>query len=289
MTKKHEIAQWWAENPMTYGKEHGTTTYEESDGETTIDFNSREFFERADQEMFGWNTPLHDGTGKFGKVFPYQRYQGKDVLEIGCGMGGMSMLWAQAGANITSCDINPVAIEQTTHRFALYHLKGRVQREDANALSFGDRCFDYVYSWGVLHHSPNLEQSVKELFRVLKPGGEFGVMLYNRQSLAYWWMTVLLEGFLHGELRFLNALELASRYGDADKKEGNPHTWPVTRSEVHALFSQFSPNVKTRVLGTEMDSCFFLFPGLYRLIPKFMLKPWARRFGWSIWISGSKA
>lgn len=289
MTNKHEIAQWWAENPMTYGKEHGTTTYDESGGETTIDFKKRDFFKRADQEMFAWNTPLHDETGKFGKIFPYQRYRGKDVLEIGCGMGGMSMLWAQAGANMTSCDINPVAIEQTTHRFGLHGLRGRIQREDANALSFADCSFDYVYSWGVLHHSPNLVQSVKELFRVLKPGGEFGVMLYNRQSLAHWWMTVWLEGVLHGELRFLNALELASRYGDGDRREGNPHTWPVTRAEALALFSKFSANVGTRILGTEMNSYFFLFPGLYRVIPKFMLKPWARRFGWSLWISGSKA
>jgi SAM-dependent methyltransferase len=285
---KKDISKWWADNPMTYGKEHGTTTYDEDLGEESIDFKTREFFERADREMFSWNTPLHDDSGKFGKIYPFAKYAGKKVLEIGCGMGGMSMLWAQAGAEMTACDLNPVAVEQTTRRFELFDLKGRVQREDANNLSFADDSFDYVYSWGVLHHSPDLERSVAELFRVLKPGGEFGVMLYNRRSLAHWWMTLWVEGFLHAESRFLDELQLSSRYGDGFNQEGNPHTWPVTRSEMRTMFGRHARNVDIRILGTEMDSYFFLLPGLYRLVPKTLLKPWARRFGWSLWISGKK-
>lgn len=288
MDIKKDISKWWADNPMTYGKEHGTTTYDEDQGEESIDFKTREFFERADREMFSWNTPLHDDSGKFGKIYPFAKYAGKKVLEIGCGMGGMSMLWAQSGAEITACDLNPVAVEQTTRRFELFDLKGRVQREDANNLSFADDSFDYVYSWGVLHHSPDLERSVAELFRVLKPGGEFGVMLYNRRSLAHWWMTLWVEGFLHAESRFLDELQISSRYGDGFNQEGNPHTWPVTRSEMRTMFGRHARNVDIRILGTEMDSYFFLLPGLYRLVPKALLKPWARRFGWSLWISGKK-
>lgn len=289
MSIKNDISKWWADNPMTYGKDHGVTVYEDQNGEQDIDFQSKVFFEKADSELFNWNRPLHDDTGRFGKIFPFERYKGKNVLEVGCGMGGMSMLWAKQQAKITACDLNPVAIEQTRRRFELFGLNGTIQQEDGNMLSFENNSFDYAYSWGVLHHSPDLEKSIAELFRVLKPGGEFGLMLYNRKSLAHWWMTLYLEGFLHGESRFLSELELSSRYGDGDKKEGNPHTWPVTRSEMHTLFSQYSPDVQTRVLGTEMDSCFFLLPGLYRFIPKSLIKPWARRFGWSIWISGRKA
>ena len=54
--------------------------------------------------------------------------------------------------------------------------------------------FDYAYSWGVLHHSPNLGQSLAEMMRVTKPGGEFGIMLYNRRSFLHWYMDGVPRG-----------------------------------------------------------------------------------------------
>lgn len=288
MNIKDSISSWWADNPMTYGDEHGKTVYAKSGQDGEVDFRSLEFFRTADEEFYSWNTPLHDETGKFGRIFPYADYKGRKVLEIGCGMGCMAMNWARAGARMTAVDLNPVAVEQTMARFELMDLEGDVHSEDANSLSFGDSSFDYVYSWGVLHHSPDLGKSISELFRVLRPGGRFGVMLYNRRSLGHLWQTLLVEGMQHAELRFLDELELSSRYGDGFLEEGNPHTWPVTRKEMHEEFGQYSRDVKTRFLGTELDSCFFLLPGVYRLIPKPFLKPWARRFGWSIWIEGCK-
>ena len=62
---------------------------------------------------------------------------------------------------------------------------------DARQLALPDNSFDYVYSWGVLHHSPDIAQSLKEMTRVLKPGGGFGIMVYNRRSLLHWYKTAL--------------------------------------------------------------------------------------------------
>jgi SAM-dependent methyltransferase len=199
------------------------------------------------------------------------------------------MHWARRGARMTAVDLNPTAIERTRRRFELHGLDGDIQLADGRSLQFDDDAFDYAYSWGVLHHSPDIEQSLTELMRVVRPGGGFGVMLYHRRSLLQWYVTDYLEGFLHMENRFLNPLELASRYGDAAREEGNPHTWPMTKAEVRAAFAPFSDDVAIRVLGTDVDGVLDqVTPGLGAAVPAFFKKPWARRFGWSLWAHGHK-
>jgi hypothetical protein len=94
---------------------------------------------------------------------------------------------------------------------------------------------------------------------------------------------------LHDESRFLDPLQLASRYGDGARAEGNPHTWPVTKPELRALLAPYSRDVSIRVLGTDLDTVFHaLLPGLGLFLPAWAKKPWARRFGWSLWGSGHK-
>jgi ubiquinone/menaquinone biosynthesis C-methylase UbiE len=279
-----EVQRWWAENPMTYGEVHGRTAY--ADG--AFEPGTPEFFDRLDREFYSWNTPLHDAR-PVGRLFPYDAYQGGRVIEVGCGLGTMAMNWARAGARVTAVDLNPTSIKLTRRRFELHGLAGDVRLEDARTLPFADGEFDYAYSWGVLHHSPDLAQSIAELMRVLRPGGGFGVMLYNRRSILYRYQIEYLQGFLHYEDQFLGALELASRYGDGDAQEGNPHTWPITREEALDLMRPYSRNVAVQRLGTELDQIFRqMLPFVGRLVPRLARKSWARRYGWSLWISGEK-
>lgn len=288
-TDKHTIASWWAEYPMTYAVQHGSTSFRDGERTVVVDLGSKEFFEKADQQFFDWNRPLHNETGPFGRIFPYQKYRGCSVLEIGCGLGCMAMLWAQRRANVTALDLSSLSVEQTKHRFQLFGLKGNIQQGDANNLAFVDESFDYVYSWGVLHHSPNIARSVRELLRTLKRGGQFGVMLYNRHSVVHWYHTLYVEGILHGELRFLDRQQLASRYGDGHRQEGNPHTWPMTKNEVRSIFAPYVTSLKIRFFGTELDYTLrFMLLGLSKFVPTPVKKAWARRWGWSMWISGKK-
>ena len=290
MEVKERIASWWAEHPQTYGTEHGGTTFEEAEGLRTLELGTREFFERADKEFISWNKPMHDETGPFGRVFPFARFRGRRVLEIGCGMGCMASLWAARGAKMTAVDLNPVAVAQTRRRFELFGLPGTVQREDANRLSFSDGEFDYAYSSGVLHHSPDLPKSIADMMRVLAPRGEFGLMLYNRHSLLQWYRIDYLEGVLHGENRFLDRLALSSRYTDGEGIEGNPHTWPVTTAEMREMLAPYAETVNIQVLGTDLEGILekMLLPGVSRLVPKIVKKAWGRRWGWGIWIGGRK-
>ncbi len=199
------------------------------------------------------------------------------------------MNWAEHGACLSAVDLNPVAVAQTRCRFELFGLPGHILQADAHALPFGDQAFDYSYSWGVLHHTPDLARSVAEFFRVLRGGGGFGIMLYHRESLFYRYLILYLEGLLHAESRFSTPVQLASRYTDGAAQEGNPYTWPVSRREVEDLFSPYSTDLTIKVLGVDLDAVFrLLWPKVGACFPTWIKKSWARRWGWSFWISGTK-
>ena len=287
------VETWWTARPMTYGTEHGTTQYQTGGGkEEDFAQGSTEFFRQIDKTINEWNRPLHDETGPFGRVFDYAKYANRPILEVGCGMGTLASYWAQRGAVITAVDLTRKAVEQTARRFALQSLRGTVKQEDGRRLSFNDASFDYAYSWGVLHHSPDLEKSLRELLRVIKPGGGFGLMLYNRSSLYQWYRIQYVEGLLHCESEHLDPLALASRYTDGWDTEGNRHTWPVTQEEVHKMLQPFARRLSIKVLGTELDNLLprmIPLPHLLRWMPTLAIKACARRFGWSLWIEGEKA
>jgi 2-polyprenyl-3-methyl-5-hydroxy-6-metoxy-1,4-benzoquinol methylase len=285
---KSAIRQWWADYPMTYGDEHGNTEYDANG--TRVSLGTREFFEKADETFYRWNEPRHGADGKFSRLFDFRKYRGKRILEVGCGMGCMIMNWAQQGAAVTAVDLNPVSIAQTRRRFELFGLDGDIREADAERLPFADHTFDYVYSWGVLHHTPGTRQAIAELHRVLKPGGEAGVMLYNRQSLLYRFLVRWQEGFVNLEGRALDAIELASRYGDGERRDGNPHTWPVTKDEIRRdLFRAFE-QTQIQVLGTDVPNVLNVWGNELgtRVMSSAAIEALSRRWGWSLWMTGTK-
>ena len=218
---------------------------------------------------------------------------GLRILDLSSGTGQPALDLARAvgpAGHVTATDLSPAMLAiAEANAGAIGATNIAFRQADAEELPFPDASFDYVYSWGVLHHSPDLARSIAELFRVLRPGGGFGVMVYHRRSFLHWYMTRYVEGFLHFEGEFLDPLQLASRYGDAAREEGNPHTWPVTRRELLDTVRPHSDDAAIRVLGTDLDSVLVLMaPGLGSVMPAWMKKPWARRFGWSLWVSGHR-
>lgn len=101
--------------------------------------------------------------------FPETR--GLRVLEIGVGLGADHQQFAEAGADLWGIDLTERAIEHTRRRLAAFGLNSHLAVGDAEHLEFSDESFDRVYSWGVLHHSPDTPQAIAEVWRVLKRGG----------------------------------------------------------------------------------------------------------------------
>lgn len=114
----------------------------------------------------------------------FSRFHGKKVLEVGVGAGTDFMQWVRSGAVAYGIDLTQEAIDHVVARLALYNLHAQeVKVADAEQLPYEDNFFDLVYSWGVIHHSPDMEQCLKEIIRVTKSGGIIKIMVYNRHSL----------------------------------------------------------------------------------------------------------
>lgn len=122
-------------------------------------------------------------------------WRGKRVLEIGTGVGTDARQLIKRGAIYTGVNIDRGSTELTKSALTRFGLPGVVQQADATALPFASNSFDAVYSYGVLHHIPNIQQAVSEIYRVLKPGGDIVFMVYNRSSINYHIEIMLLRRF----------------------------------------------------------------------------------------------
>lgn len=131
---------------------------------------------REHRDRVHWHLPL---------MMPFAAARGERVLEIGTGNGADAVRFAQHGAHYTGVDLTQTALDATRRHFEVLGLRGTFQRENAEALSLPDGSFDRVYSYGVLHHTPNTQAAIDEVWRVLRPGGEAIVMLYHRHSFNY--------------------------------------------------------------------------------------------------------
>ncbi len=153
---------------------------------------SREYFEEIEQHRYTTQPFIHSFA-------QFTRYRGKRVLEVGFGAGTDFIQWLRSGAIATGIDLTEEALDNLTHRIEVYGLPKpeRIQVGDAENLPFETNSFDLGYSHGVLHHTPNTEKAIRELVRVVRPGGEVKIMLYNRHSLCAfhsWVKFTLLKG-----------------------------------------------------------------------------------------------
>lgn len=123
----------------------------------------------------------------------FENYNGRKVLEIGCGAGTDLCEFARNGARVIGIDVTEIAIELTRKRLEVEGLQGDVLEYDGMTLPFEDDRFDLVFSWGVLHHTPYIEDLLAEAHRVLKPGGELKLMLYHKRSLLFYYSILYLR------------------------------------------------------------------------------------------------
>jgi len=161
--------------------------------------DQRDFFEKYREHRYctEWHIPL---------LVPFAEAKGKKVLEIGTGNGADGVMFAQNGAHYTGVDLTETALEATRKHFQVLGLSGVFQKENAEHLSFPDESFDLVYSHGVLHHTPNTQAAIDEVYRVLIPGGRAIIMLYHKRSFNY---CVRIMTYMR--LRVL--LQILSRFG----------------------------------------------------------------------------
>jgi SAM-dependent methyltransferase len=170
--------------------------------------------------------------------------RGSRVLEIGVGLGADHERFAAAGAHLTGIDLSGHAIEHVHRRLALSGLESSLLVSDAERLPFADSSFDVVYSWGVIHHSPDTAAAVAEIHRVLRPGGLARIMIYHRRSLVGYmlWLRYAL-----GRARpWLSLDHVCARYLES------PGTKVYSRAQARALFGAFQ-RVRIEIKLTHGD------------------------------------
>jgi SAM-dependent methyltransferase len=180
---------WWEQHPMRYDwkdrlapPEFSREFYQEID---------RRFFEDAQHYMPALQRP-------FDRLVPFAELGGCDVLEIGVGSGSHAQLIAPHCRSYTGIDLTAYAVESTSKRFEMFGLPGTVRQMDAEQMAFADASFDFIWSWGVIHHSADTRRVLREMHRVLRPGGRAIVMVYHRSWLYTYIYTALLRGVIKG-------------------------------------------------------------------------------------------
>ncbi len=180
----------------------------------------------------------------------FPRFKGKRTLEIGVGLGADHQKLAEHGAILSGIDLTPRAINHTKRRFELMGLNSELQIADAENLPFEDNSFDAVYSWGVLHHSPDTQKAVNEVYRILKPGGFAKIMIYNKYSLIGYMLWVRYALLKLKPFKSLNVI-----YSEHLE---SPGTKAYTYNESKVLFSKFdidsidSPLTHADLLNSEV-------------------------------------
>jgi SAM-dependent methyltransferase len=204
---------------------------------------------------------------------------GLRVLEVGVGIGADYEQWLKAGALASGVDLSSVSLERTRRRCELTGLVPDLRLGDAENLPFASNSFDVVYSYGVMHHSPNTSKCLSEAWRVLKPGGEARIMLYHHLSLTGI-MLWLRFGLWRGQ---------SIRQCVYENLE-SPGTQTFTRSDVFALMRDFE-NVSIDQVFSPGDLLLHepsprFTGGAYRLLWKIFPRALARGMGkrWGLFL-----
>jgi ubiquinone/menaquinone biosynthesis C-methylase UbiE len=238
---KKKIQAWWNSSPCCSGL-------------TSAAWGSREFF----QEVDSYKDTHEPFTNR---IADYGAWKGKKILEIGCGLGKDFSRFAAAGAKATCIDLSLKPLELTRKRLETFGLEGNHCLADAENLPFKDGIFDLGFSWGVIHHTPDTQKAVREIYRCLRPGGGRAiVMLYNKVSLVN--LKININYFIRSRLNLLRRIKTLlcpwrwftpKVRGGVDlpriaKEEflaqstdgvGNPFSTVYSRKDALRMFSQF--------------------------------------------------
>lgn len=226
---------------------------------------TKEYFDEVENKKFFVEPHILSFTD-----FP--KWRDKSVLEIGCGIGTAAVNFAKNGANYTAVELSSESMMLTKKRFDLYNLNGEFYCENAENLSsiFQNKKFDLIYSFGVIHHSPNPRKIIEEIKNVMHSDSVLKIMIYAKNS----WKNIMIEAGLD----------------QPEAQYGCPIAYTYTRDEARELLNGFE------ICSIEQDHIFPYQVEQYKLgkyvknqwfetMPEKMFKILEKKLGWHLLIT----
>lgn len=220
----------------------------------------------------------------------FERWGGKRVLEIGCGIGTDTINFARAGAQVTTVDLSEKSMELAQQRAAVFGLEKRIRFCPGNAEQLRSfvsvEPYDLIYSFGVIHHTPHPGAVLEQLRPYTRPGTTIKIMVYHRRSYKVGWILLT-----EGKGRFWKLSELVAKNSEA--QTGCPVTYTYTRSEGRQLLEGHG----FRVRKVEVAHIFpyrisdyvqqrYKKEWYFRWTPQPLFRTLERCFGWHLLLTG---
>jgi SAM-dependent methyltransferase len=183
---------------------------------SSLDIGTLEYFQEVEARKYYVESHI--------PVFAeFDKWRDKKVLEIGCGIGTDASNFSKNGAFYTGIELSEKSLEITKKRFEVFNLKGEFYNIDAQNIDdlyqVGNN-FDLIYSFGVIHHSPNPQKIIDNCFLLLKPGGVLKIMVYAENS----WKKMMIDGKL-----------------DQYEAQSNcPVAFTYTKEQIYDMFKQYN-------------------------------------------------
>ena len=216
----------------------------------------------------------------------FERWRGKKVLEIGCGIGTDTINFARHGAQVTAVDLTEKSLEVARSRAQVFGLEDSIRFYQANAENLSAtvpvEAYDLIYSFGVIHHTPHPENVLDELRKYVKPDSTVKIMVYNRWSWKVLWIL-----FGYGKGKFWKLNRLIAEYSEA--QTGCPVTYSYSRTAGKQLLEEHG----YRTTDAAVDHIFAFEISEYvryrykqvwyfRWMPRFLFRALERFFGWHL-------
>jgi SAM-dependent methyltransferase len=255
MDLQKRILDYWNTQPCNVG--HSSAT-----------IGSEQYFDEVTSKRYRAEPHILDFAG-------FHSWRGKRVLEIGCGIGTDAEQFARHGAEYVGIDLSDASLDLCKQRFNVYDLEGEfynIDITDRKVLDLGQ--FDLVYSYGVLHHYPGMQDHIKTVASLLTPDGEFRFMVYAKNSWKYAMIRKGLDQF--------------------EAQANCPYAEAYTSEEIHELLKEDFDVLRVRQSHCFMYNVEKYKQGIFELEPWFEAMPELMReavkeyLGWHLLVKAKK-
>jgi SAM-dependent methyltransferase len=245
---------------------------------STAPVGTQEYFDQVEARKY-MVEPHIPGFAEF------DRWKGKSVLEIGCGIGTDTINFARAGAQVTAVDLSSESLKLAKQRAEVFGFSDRISFHEVNAERLSDyiepRAYDLVYSFGVIHHSPHPETIMRQIREnFVASGSTLKLMVYYRYSWKVLWMLMQEGG------KFWKLDDIIAKHSEA--QTGCPVTYSYSESTLKTLVGDafkvedvfvdhIFPYQIPKYVKYEYEKEWY-----WKMLPDSVFRGLEKRFGWHL-------